>query len=91
MSETLVIVCNRCGGLLLAKARQKTRTCSYCGAKVELERAKTVASAANAYEASEILRKLKNETLSKQWGASRQLRLQGEPSTRDPTRLRKAE
>jgi len=46
---------------LLAKAGQKTRTCPYCGSKVALDRAKKVASAENAYEASEILRKLKSD------------------------------
>jgi DNA-directed RNA polymerase subunit RPC12/RpoP len=75
MTQTLVVVCSRCGGLLLAKAEQKTRTCPYCGAKVELEKAKTVASAPNAYEASDILRKLKNEAMSKRQGARRQSRL----------------
>jgi DNA-directed RNA polymerase subunit RPC12/RpoP len=58
---TIVVVCGQCGGLLLAKAGQKTRTCPYCGSKVALDRARKVASAENAYEASEILRKLKSE------------------------------
>jgi ribosomal protein S27AE len=56
---TLVIQCSRCGGLLLAKDNQQTRTCPYCGAQVILTKAKKVASAENAYAASEILRKLK--------------------------------
>jgi len=59
----------------LAKADQKTRTCPYCGAKVDVEKAKTVASAANAYEASEILRKLKTDALSKHRSVNRQSRL----------------
>ena len=61
MPVTIVVVCGQCGGLLLAKAGQKTRTCPYCGSKVALDRARKVASAENAYEASEILRKLKSE------------------------------
>ncbi len=66
MPVTIVVVCSRCRGLLLAKAGQKTRTCPYCGSKVALDRAKKVASAENAYEASEILRKLKSEASAKE-------------------------
>jgi hypothetical protein len=44
----------------LAKEDQKTRTCPYCGCAVLLEKAKRLASAKNAYEASEILRRLKS-------------------------------
>jgi DNA-directed RNA polymerase subunit M/transcription elongation factor TFIIS len=61
MMKTLIIVCNRCTGLLLAKVEQKTRTCPYCGARVEVEKAKTMGSAENAYEASALLRRLKRE------------------------------
>jgi DNA-directed RNA polymerase subunit RPC12/RpoP len=57
----LVVVCSRCGGLLLAKDEQKTRTCPHCGSKVDLHKAKKVASAETAQEASIILRKLKGE------------------------------
>jgi len=63
---TLIVVCSRCGGYLLAKEDQKTRTCPYCGTTVLVEKAKKLASAENAYEASEILRRLKSGTLSKQ-------------------------
>jgi DNA-directed RNA polymerase subunit RPC12/RpoP len=65
MTATLVVVCSRCGGLLLAKANQKTRTCPYCGFQVALDKAKRVASAENANEASMILRKLKSNAASK--------------------------
>jgi uncharacterized Zn finger protein (UPF0148 family) len=61
MTTTLIIACSRCEGLLLAKTGQKTRTCPYCGARVEVEKAKTVGSAENAYEASALLRRLKRE------------------------------
>jgi DNA-directed RNA polymerase subunit RPC12/RpoP len=61
MTTTLIIVCDRCEGLLMAQSGQKTRTCPYCGAKVEVEKAKNVGSAPNAYEASSLLRKLKRE------------------------------
>lgn len=61
VKTVLVIVCSRCGGLLLAEAEQKTRTCPYCGFKVIVNKAKKVASASNAQEASTILRKLKRD------------------------------
>jgi DNA-directed RNA polymerase subunit RPC12/RpoP len=60
MGTTLIIVCSRCSGLFLAGDNQKTRTCPYCGTRVDIRRAKKVASAKNAFEASEILRHLKN-------------------------------
>jgi DNA-directed RNA polymerase subunit RPC12/RpoP len=62
MATTLVVQCAGCGGFLLAKADQQTRTCPYCGAKVFLAKAKRIASAENAYAASEILRKLKADS-----------------------------
>ncbi|MFB3888258.1 MAG: DUF1922 domain-containing protein [Candidatus Bathyarchaeia archaeon] len=55
-----VIECNHCAGLLLAPAEQKTRTCPYCGTRIELPRAKRVATAQSAQEASEILRAIKS-------------------------------
>jgi DNA-directed RNA polymerase subunit RPC12/RpoP len=61
----LIVVCGKCGGFLLARAEQRTRTCPYCGFKVLVEKAKKVASAKNAYEASEILRKLKSDASAK--------------------------
>jgi DNA-directed RNA polymerase subunit RPC12/RpoP len=61
MARTLIVVCSRCGGLLLAKAEQKTRTCPHCGHAIVLEKAKKLAAAETANEASEILRKLKSE------------------------------
>jgi DNA-directed RNA polymerase subunit RPC12/RpoP len=61
MNAFLVVVCPKCGGFLLAKAEQKTRTCPYCGSKVFLEKAKKAASANTLQEASMILRKLKRD------------------------------
>jgi hypothetical protein len=46
---------------MLINKGQKTKICPYCGAHVDLLRAQKVASAANTFEASEILRKLKSE------------------------------
>ena len=61
----LIVVCGKCGGFLLAKVEQKARTCPYCGFKVLVEKAKKVASAQNAYEASEILRKVKSDAIQR--------------------------
>ena len=61
MGPTLIIVCSRCGGLFLAADNQKTRTCPYCGTRVDVRKAKHVALAKNAFEASEMLRKMKRE------------------------------
>jgi len=70
MAPTLIIVCSKCGGFLLARAEQKTRTCPYCGFKVSVDKAKKVASAENVQEASAILRKLKGDTAAKRKNAS---------------------
>jgi len=61
MGAFLILECDRCGGFLLAKAEQRSRTCPYCGFKIVLHKAKKVASAINAYEASNILQKLKRD------------------------------
>ena len=44
----------------MATNEQKTRTCPYCGSRIDLKRAKKIASAKNGFEASEILRDLKS-------------------------------
>ncbi|MDH7476943.1 MAG: DUF1922 domain-containing protein [Candidatus Bathyarchaeota archaeon] len=72
MKSFLIVVCHMCGGFLLAKAEQKTRTCPYCGATISLEKAKKMASASNANEASMILRKLKRDTVLKHKSAKLQ-------------------
>jgi DNA-directed RNA polymerase subunit RPC12/RpoP len=60
VGKTLIVSCSHCGGLFLAGEDQKTRTCPYCGWRVELKRAKKLSSAENAFEASKILKKLKS-------------------------------
>jgi DNA-directed RNA polymerase subunit RPC12/RpoP len=65
MTSTLVVTCYKCGGLLLAKTEQKTRTCPYCGSTVVLQKARKVASAKSSSEASAILRKLKSEAANR--------------------------
>jgi len=59
MGSTLVVECSRCGGLLLTPAAQKTKTCPYCGTRVKVMKAKKLASARTANQASQILRHLK--------------------------------
>ena len=61
MPMTLIIECTQCSGLLLATIDQKTRVCPFCGAKVNLLRAKRLASAENSMMASEMLRKIKSD------------------------------
>jgi len=68
MASTLVVVCNRCSGLLLAKSDQKTRRCPHCGSTIALDKAQKLASAQSANEASLILRKLKSEAAFKERG-----------------------
>ena len=68
MAPTLVVVCGKCGGLLLARADQKTRSCPHCGFTIFLEKAKTLASASTANEASVMLRKLKSDAAGKERG-----------------------
>jgi hypothetical protein len=46
---------------MLVTTAQKTKLCPYCGAHVNLSLAVKVASAKNPFEASTLLRKLKNE------------------------------
>jgi len=61
MGTTLIIVCSCCSGLLMAAADQKTRTCPYCGSHVNVQKALHVASAENAFQASEILKEIKRK------------------------------
>jgi DNA-directed RNA polymerase subunit RPC12/RpoP len=61
MGTTLILECNRCGGLFMAAEVQQTRTCPYCGFLINIIRANRVAAAKNAFEASEILRQLKSK------------------------------
>ena len=61
MPVTLIVECIQCSGLMLATIDQKTRVCPFCGAKVNLLRAKRLASAENSMMASEMLRKIKSD------------------------------
>ena len=55
----LVIVCPKCGKLLLAYSNQKTRTCPYCRKRIVVSEAVKVAKAESARDASIIIQKLK--------------------------------
>jgi hypothetical protein len=61
MAPTVIYKCPKCSGYILATTTQKTKLCPYCGANANLEKAQKIAAAQNAYEASEILKKLKAE------------------------------
>ena len=54
-----IIVCYKCGQYLLAKMDQKTRQCPYCETKLTLNKAKVIASAKTAREASNLIRTMK--------------------------------
>ncbi|UCE29450.1 MAG: DUF1922 domain-containing protein [Candidatus Bathyarchaeota archaeon] len=56
-----VIVCFRCGQLLLAKTYQKTRRCPYCETRLILSKTRKVATAETAREASTLIRTLKQK------------------------------
>jgi len=60
----LVVVCNKCGRLMLAKVSQKTRQCPHCENRIHTEKAKVIASAKTAQEALKLIQalKLKQET-----------------------------
>jgi acetyl-CoA carboxylase beta subunit len=59
MTTTIICKCPHCSGLLLAKQEQKTRTCPYCGKRIEIQKTKRVASAKDSFEASQMLKKIK--------------------------------
>jgi hypothetical protein len=61
MTQTAIIECPNCGGLLLAPLDKKTKACIYCNTRIDLHRAKRIAWADNARTASEMLRKIKEE------------------------------
>ncbi|MFB0501233.1 MAG: DUF1922 domain-containing protein [Candidatus Bathyarchaeia archaeon] len=59
----VVIVCYKCGQLLLAKNRQKTRRCPYCEAQLVLNKTKKIAHTKTAQEASSLIRALKRRKI----------------------------
>lgn len=65
MTYYLIVACAKCGRYLLAKDEQKTRTCPYCGYAVTLDKAKKIASAKTALDASALLSELKRSKAAK--------------------------
>jgi len=61
MAPTNIVKCPKCGSYMLTKQKQKTKICPYCGANVNLQRAQRIAATNTAFEASEILKKLKSQ------------------------------
>jgi len=61
MTQTDIVECPNCKGLMLATVNKKTKTCPYCGTRVDTGKAKRLARAETAMQASEMLRKLKAE------------------------------
>jgi len=59
----IVIVCYKCGQLLLAKTNQKTRTCPYCETQLILNKTKKVAHIKNPKEAPNYIRALKRKKM----------------------------
>ncbi len=57
----LVIVCNKCGRMLLVKAHQRTRRCPHCENRIRTDRAKVVGSAETSREATKLIQALKAE------------------------------
>lgn len=52
----------------MAKADQKTRSCPHCGFTIFLQKAKKLASANTANEASVMLRRLKSDAAARERG-----------------------
>jgi hypothetical protein len=61
MVKTNIVECGKCSGLLLTSDEQKSRICPYCGTRVDARRARVLASAEDAFTASEVLRELKKK------------------------------
>ncbi|UCB61326.1 MAG: DUF1922 domain-containing protein [Candidatus Bathyarchaeota archaeon] len=56
-----VVVCSDCGRLLVARRDAKSRTCPYCGVRVNLAKAQQVKTAKTAREASKLVQALKKK------------------------------
>jgi len=57
----IIVTCYGCGKPLPAKAGQKTKQCPYCRTTLSLDKAKKVASAKTAREASRTVRRMKEK------------------------------
>jgi hypothetical protein len=61
MSANQIIECNKCFGLLIATKNQKTKICTYCNTRLIINKLKKVGYAKNAFEASIIIKNLKQK------------------------------
>jgi DNA-directed RNA polymerase subunit RPC12/RpoP len=61
MVKTDIIECTKCENLILITHTQKSRTCPYCGSRIETIKAQKLASAEDAFTASRLLRELKEQ------------------------------
>lgn len=61
MSANQIIECNKCHGLLIVTKNQKTKICTYCNTRLLLHKVKKVGYAKNAFEASLIIKNLKQK------------------------------
>ncbi len=62
-----VITCYRCGRLLLAQTKQKTKQCTHCGFRFSVEKSRKIGYAKSAREASTLIRKLKSGLKGKKY------------------------
>jgi DNA-directed RNA polymerase subunit RPC12/RpoP len=61
MPITVLYECSKCSGVFMAAQGQKTHSCPYCGTRVDLQKAKRIIQAKDAFEASEMLKKIKTK------------------------------
>ena len=55
----LIINCPSCGKIIMASTANKTRSCTHCGAKIQVHEAKVLARSKTTQEAVEIIQHLK--------------------------------
>ncbi len=59
MHKFIIVVCPNCGEIQATESRFRTKTCSKCGRRFEIFKAKVLASSDNAYEATKYTIRLK--------------------------------
>ncbi len=55
----LIINCHGCGKIIMASTANKTKSCTHCGAKVDLHGARVLARSSTTTEAVAIIQELK--------------------------------
>ena len=61
----VVVRCPRCGGLMLAKTVQRTRSCPHCGHRAELRRLRVLGRTGSPREAVALIQALKEKDSGK--------------------------